>query len=348
MIWGTGKYSDIFLSYNQPILSYVCGFVESDKSKNIYYGKPVYTPKEIKNKKYDYLIVASQFISEIKAKIYMTGLSLENTVFLKNTWIPFEINNNKLYLLLNKCQSQPTQNAIFFAENGFFSTTKEAIDIIQRKETSDYYWKDKHNYDTWTNLPNIYFSQKKFLEDTLIPKLKKTDTIFDIACASGEWSRFLSRHVKQIDGYDISPNMIEMARKVSIDWGFKNTNFICREVSSIELNKLYDHGLILGLTTCIDNENKITHLLEKIKNSIKKRGLVIVRDTLSMYTDYNIYLHIKQEDSNPDYFATYRPIKKYISFFEENGFKLKEESYFSIFLHEPVELGSHGLVFQKI
>jgi len=352
-IWGTGGYTENFLKYTQSIFKDIVGFIETERSKNTYYRKPVLLPSDIKNEDFDFIIVASQFVHEIKANIYMRGLDLKKVIFLPAVWIPVEIKSGNLFFLFERAKTSPVINAVFFPSDGMYSTSKKIIDTLQRNISLTTYWKENQIYDTKIQLPHIHFPQKKMINDLLIPVLKNTDTVFDLACASGEWSRFISNYVKKVDGFDISSQMIKNAKKISLDYGFNNVHFSCTSADSIDLKKKYNHSLMLGLLTCIETNEQVNYLLENISNLIKSGGCLVVRETLSMYTDLPVYNYIESgklqsaKIKEEKYLAIYRPIKKYMSLFEKNGFSLIEERYFCSYMHNPIEVGSHGFVFRK-
>ena len=62
LIWGTGNFAIRFIDnkYNGEII----GFIETNKSKSLFMGKPVYDCYEIPEK-YDYIIVANSYTAEI-------------------------------------------------------------------------------------------------------------------------------------------------------------------------------------------------------------------------------------------------------------------------------------------
>lgn len=87
-IWGTGKNTQRYLKQNE-IDKYLCGFVQTCKDKDEFYGKHVYEPIELCELEYDLILVlvtgAYEEISELARKI---GLKVEKMVFIESTcWI---------------------------------------------------------------------------------------------------------------------------------------------------------------------------------------------------------------------------------------------------------------------
>lgn len=79
LIWGTGKLTKQFVEngYNGEII----GFIETNKSKEIYMGKPVYDSSEIPND-YDYIIVANSYTTEIYSLCLKKGMDMSKIIYL--------------------------------------------------------------------------------------------------------------------------------------------------------------------------------------------------------------------------------------------------------------------------
>ena len=79
LVWGTGNLAKQFVnnSYNGEIV----GFIESNKSKDIFMDKPVYDSQEIPEK-YDYIIVANSYVTEIYNLCLNLDIELSKLIFL--------------------------------------------------------------------------------------------------------------------------------------------------------------------------------------------------------------------------------------------------------------------------
>lgn len=80
LIWGTGKIARQMIDnkYNGEII----GFVETNKSKDTYDGKPVYDSRQIP-KEYDYIIVANIYAIEIYNLCLELKMDISKVIFLK-------------------------------------------------------------------------------------------------------------------------------------------------------------------------------------------------------------------------------------------------------------------------
>ena len=79
LIWGTGNFAIRFIDnkYNGEII----GFIETNKSKSLFMGKPVYDCYEIPEK-YDYIIVANSYTAEIYDLCKKLKICLSKVIFL--------------------------------------------------------------------------------------------------------------------------------------------------------------------------------------------------------------------------------------------------------------------------
>lgn len=79
LIWGTGKCTKKFIEngYNGEII----GFVETNKLMDSYMGKPVYDSRKMPSQ-YDYIIVASSYVTEIYNLVKKMNLDCSKIIFL--------------------------------------------------------------------------------------------------------------------------------------------------------------------------------------------------------------------------------------------------------------------------
>lgn len=345
-VYGTGRYASVFLHYANDILDTVSGFIETVKTKNKFIGKPVYTPDEIGD--CDLIIVASQFVYDIKAELYRHNINFEKVVFLSKAWIPAKINNGRIVFEFDKHKETPYESCVFFDLTGVYTTSREVADFYEKSLSAEDIWNRIPQYDTQIQAPHISGHQRLMLEQRFIPYLTEKDRICDIGCASGEWSRFLSPYVQEIDGFDISKSLTDTAKMLSRDYGFTNINYTCVDVSQNSPESVYDAALMLSVGIYLE-EDVFKRLVGSVGKIVKKRGYLAVRDTVTMYTEENIWLVRKGTDHIfTDYRAIYPQMKKYEECFTNNGFKIIEERYFCSYMHEPMELGSHGWIFQRL
>lgn len=84
-IWGTGKIATQYMACNEIPNENLCGFIETQKSKNIFCNKPVLTPDDVVDKEYDYIIVCVyDYANEIFDLCNHIGLDKNKIILLKN------------------------------------------------------------------------------------------------------------------------------------------------------------------------------------------------------------------------------------------------------------------------
>jgi len=80
-IWGTGRLAGKVVG-RYIYLKQIQAFVDNDKNKRGYMGKPVITPEELAKLEYDAVLVANLFCKEIYAQCQKLGIELRKVIFL--------------------------------------------------------------------------------------------------------------------------------------------------------------------------------------------------------------------------------------------------------------------------
>ena len=80
LIWGTGNIAKQMIDnqYNGEII----GFIETNKSKDTYEGKPIYDSRQIP-KEYDYIVVANTYATEIYDLCLKVNIDISRLIFLR-------------------------------------------------------------------------------------------------------------------------------------------------------------------------------------------------------------------------------------------------------------------------
>lgn len=113
--------------------------------------------------------------------------------------------------------------------------------------------------------------------DTIIantPKyLNKEDVILDFACATGLYSIAFASQVKYIDAFDLSPKMIELARKEAKIHQINNVSFSCSTLEGAALApEKYDVILALNILLYFKDVKSVTQQLHRL---LKPNGILI-------------------------------------------------------------------------
>ncbi len=182
-IWGTGNIALRYLQQGEVKAEDIIGFIETQKSKDIFYGKKVYEPNEIaKMHTYDYIIVCLYYYSR---EIYDICLKLDidvDKLILADAWEWIDGSNMKKSL--NSCCRKITENCadaerlfpVFYqlfvnerdiqarryiavSRNGYDLQEKDAL-IWQKDFESKEYQTDYFRYRTFELVANEIIRQK--------------------------------------------------------------------------------------------------------------------------------------------------------------------------------------------
>ena len=159
-IWGTGKIAKQYIQCNEISQESVIGFIETEKSKDYFWNKPVFTPNEILDKNYDYIIVCVyNYGNEIFDLCRKIGLDTNKIILLRNwMWSDGEsISGNKPPM---KCCKKVNENQID-VQNIFPVLYKKYIeenDILAKQ----FIVASRNGYDLLDN--NIMIMKEGFLD----------------------------------------------------------------------------------------------------------------------------------------------------------------------------------------
>jgi SAM-dependent methyltransferase len=167
------------------------------------------------------------------------------------------------------------------------------------------------------DLNNYYVdkTQKRLFNEVI--KIKKDFEVLDVGCGVGRWSLWFAPQVEKVVGVDLSPKMIEIAKKRAISCNIKNIEFFGIENSLIRF-KDNEFDLVVGvwILKYIMNGDKLKQMIEEMCRVIKAGGYVAIIEQV----DYNGPILLGKEDLSGQ--SLLRPPDYYISLFEGCGMKL--------------------------
>jgi len=82
-IWGTGRLTGKVVDRHIP-LDKITGFIDNDKTKTEYMGKPVYTPEAIAQKEYDAILVCNLYAEQILKQCKELAIDADKVICLYN------------------------------------------------------------------------------------------------------------------------------------------------------------------------------------------------------------------------------------------------------------------------
>ena len=346
LVWGTGRYADCLIANAKEIVKDIVGFIETETDIKDFCSKKVYNPEEIRDLDYDMILVASRHTAEIKQRILDYKMTNEKICFLQESWIPVlqnEGDTEGYVYAFDKYSDRYLENSVLFSHFGICTFSPLLIEKIKKDNDGSTYWKKKEYYDTKKEITVTSGKQRRVLDDYFVPVLSLKDTVCDYGCASGEWSRFLAPYVKKIDGYDVSSKMLEYAEKLSEKEGINNIEYIQCDAREFEINKKYDHFVMMGLLVCIENWEIVEKNVQQVSDAIIGGGYLVTRDTLNVSDHGSLFTF----DKRKNYVATYHSYELYKSLFERCGFRLVCEEIFYPYFDKPFHVGCRGFVWKK-
>ncbi len=173
--------------------------------------------------------------------------------------------------------------------------------------------------------------------------LQKGEIVVDLGCGRGmdviKATKYIGKEGKAI-GIDITPEMIEIAKKNAEKLNIKNVEFIIAQIENIPLP---DNSTDVVLSNCVINHSREKQkVFNEIFRILKPGGRFIISDIVSLE---ELPLEVR---NNPEAWANCYggsvPINEYFSYIGNAGFKeieILEES-------EPYEKGVEKVLIKSI
>lgn len=181
---------------------------------------------------------------------------------------------------------------------------------------------DATNYDSWYESDEGKFvltEENNLLEEIL--KNVDVDFALDAGCGTGEHTRILSKHAKSIIGIDISENMLQEAKKKSI----QNTSFIEGNIlDSHFADNQFDLIISLAMFEFIDDKDK---LMDELYRILKPQGLLVIGTIQKGSSYYNLYMSDFFQQNTVFKYATFISKEELSKYFAKDLVECKECLY---------------------
>ncbi len=159
------------------------------------------------------------------------------------------------------------------------------------KDTAKEFWdKASKNYDKTEE--RFEYIHSKSRENTK-KYLKGNNIVLDYGCGTGTTSCEFANQVKEIQAIDISPKMIEIAKKKAIVSKVENVNFLQTDIFDKRYKKeSFDTVLAFNMLHTVPNPQNV---IQRIYELLKPDGLFItvtpcLRDKMSFLVNVQIQL----------------------------------------------------------
>ncbi|MBI2543607.1 MAG: class I SAM-dependent methyltransferase [Candidatus Aenigmarchaeota archaeon] len=101
-------------------------------------------------------------------------------------------------------------------------------------------------------------------------KLNKNDTVLEIGCGPGKWTKLISEKCGKMVAVDISEEMINEAKRYCKN---KNVRFIHGDIAELNSNKKFDKIVAIRSIEYIPDKDK---MFEKIMSLLKDNGKIVI------------------------------------------------------------------------
>ena len=172
-------------------------------------------------------------------------------------------------------------------------TANSAAAIDLWNEKADYF--GSYDLDEVQNDRFVEIIREKNLID-------KNSTILDVGCGAGKYCTALADDCFKAIGTDLSPKMIESARKKALEYGKKNVEFRCDDWLKLDIEKeglLHKFDLVMAcMTPAICNYDSF----EKFINCSKNAGILCAgtRRNDSVTDELDKLLGVKKSKRNSE------------------------------------------------
>ena len=143
--------------------------------------------------------------------------------------------------------------------------------FVYAKEKGFYQGFEEIKIDGWRP------SEKRFAKYDIERYLSKNKSALDIGCNCGFFTIVVSRYVKDIDGVEINPHMVDIANDTKEFLKVQNASFVTSSFEKYQADKKYDVIFSLANDETIDGNTKFTfsEYMKKIEQSLMDDGLVM-------------------------------------------------------------------------
>ena len=166
-------------------------------------------------------------------------------------------------------QNDNTVDYLSFQKNKWDSLAEENLDdpikaVISKDDLNNYYFD---------------YATKRAL--TQIVELKQDFKVLDYGCGVGRISLWMSPKVASIEGLDISPKMIEIAKKVASEMNLKNLEFNVTDGKSVNFkDEQFDLIICCVALKYIIDDNDLEDILKEFSRVTKIGGCVVIIDEI--------------------------------------------------------------------
>jgi ubiquinone/menaquinone biosynthesis C-methylase UbiE len=170
---------------------------------------------------------------------------------------------------------------------------------------------------TYLASPEYYDRRERLLTEVLTA-LPPPNRVIDIGCGDGRFTCLFARFAASVEGYDLSPALVDQARKRAQAAGLDNVFFSVCELDDLPQDSQVDLLTCMGVSSCLTDESKYARLLNRITALVRPGGRLIMIDSLTKGQS-------RYSASDNGYVARYRNDAEYRQSLRDRGFVIDRE-----------------------
>jgi cyclopropane fatty-acyl-phospholipid synthase-like methyltransferase len=219
----------------------------------------------------------------------------------------------------------------------FWSDRAKKVDVV-RSESQVNFISDAETAQLYIN------SETDVINREL--SLKKSDIVVDLGAGNGRWSLLLAPKVEQVVAVEFIEKFTKAIEAQAEERGLVNVEVVNLSSEEFVRDNFADVLFVSGLLNNLD-ENQYNKTIDNITRTIKKGGILFMRETISILDDEYIVDRFSEE-LGTHYWSYYRTAAQHIEALTKNGFTLHKYAPFfedGSILNKRLETRLHYFIF---
>jgi ubiquinone/menaquinone biosynthesis C-methylase UbiE len=186
------------------------------------------------------------------------------------------------------------------------------------KTQTDLFWNERpqiHNDSRKVNIDDL--AQREIENDFLLKHLKPTDEVLEVGCGNGFLTSLLRQHVKHVDAFDYSENMVSQAKEL---YGQTNNAFFHDNVINPQhVEKTYDVVVCIRVLINLADFEQQKQALKNLLSWVKPGGkLLLLEGFKEGFEALNkVRIDANMKELSPASINYYSPLKDFEQLFPE-------------------------------
>ena len=190
----------------------------------------------------------------------------------------FRLNSSPYKSIVKKLIEKDKQNVLERSELKPLHAILERLKKAQCSEWNSFVYCDGYYYQGYERIgiSGIKPTEERFKRYQIDKYLTKEKSVLDIGSNSGFLACYVSDFVKDVDGIELNPYLIEMGEETARFLDIKNVNFIKEDFITCQFKKQYDVIFSLSNHFTIDGNLNMDFdsYIKKVSDTLKDGGLL--------------------------------------------------------------------------